>query len=100
MTNTNQDRVERLAAHWDANDAPDTTYTAVPEPVSDPMVVYSLRLPRAIADQLRQAAEDRGMRTGELAREWILERLQMGHHPTAADLAGKLETLAAQLRAS
>lgn len=100
MTNTNQDRVERLAAHWDATDAPDIDYTAVTEPVSDPMVVYSLRLPRAIADQLRQAAEDRGMPTGELAREWISGRLQMGHHPTAVDLAGQLETLAARLRSS
>lgn len=99
-TDNDQDRIERLAAHWDATEAPDSTYTPVGEPAADPMVVYSLRLPRAVADQLRQAAEVRGLRTGELAREWIIERLQMGHHPTATELAGQLETLAAQLRAS
>jgi len=100
MTESGQDRVECLAAHWDATEAPDAAYTQVTNPPADPMVVYSLRLPRELAAQLRQAAEVRGMRPTELAREWISERIKIGHHPTASELAGQLEDLAAQLRAS
>jgi len=92
--------VERFAAHRDATDATDASYTQVSNPAPDPMVMYSLRLPRELAVQLRQAAEARDMRPTELARDWISERIKMGHHPTTSELADQLEDLAAQLRAS
>lgn len=99
MMRMKQEQIEALAAKWDAQEAPDVEYTQVHEPAADPMVVYSLRLPRAVADQLRAAAERRGMRPAELAREWIAARLA-GDHPTNRELADQLEHLAQQLRAS
>lgn len=94
-----QEQIEALAAKWDVTEAPDAEYTQVAESPPDPMVVYSLRLPRAVADQLRVAAGQRGMRPAELAREWITVRLA-GDHPTTLELADQLEHLVQQLRAS
>ncbi len=103
MTESPQERVERLADHWDTHQAitgeGDWLTEVAP---SDPMVVFSLRLPKAVADQLREAATARSLKPTELAREWITSRLShpAEHHPAADTVAGQLEQLAAQLRAS
>jgi len=102
MTETPQDRIDRLAEYWDAHSAPAEGYQQVEAPPSEPMVVFSLRLPQSAAQQLRAAAEARGLKTTELAREWIMSRL---NHPaeynvSAATVASQLEQLAAMLRAS
>ena len=47
------------------------------------------------------AAAARGLKTTELAREWIIQRLSESeaHDPAVDAVAGQLERLAAQLRA-
>jgi hypothetical protein len=89
MNETPQERIERLAAYWDTHDAPTEGYEQVEQPAPDPMIVFSLRLPKAVTDQLR-------------AREWITQRLShpAEHSPTADTVAVQLEQLAAKLRAS
>lgn len=64
MMGKRQGQIEELAATWGATEIPDVAPEQVAEPASDPMVVYSLRLPRAVAARLRTAAERRGMRPG------------------------------------
>lgn len=44
-------------------------------PPRDPAQVYSLRMPVDRLEQLRQAAEDRGVNPSTLMRMWVLERL-------------------------
>lgn len=61
------------------------------------MVVYSLRLPQEVADRLRAAAAERGVRPAELAREWIVSRLS-DRAPDNRELADELEALARKLR--
>jgi hypothetical protein len=103
MGETPQEKIERLAQYWDTRSAPaGGIYGQVDRPAADPIVVFSMRLPREVADQLRKAADARGMGPTELAREWIAERLSRppGHSPAADAVAGQLEQLAAQLRAS
>jgi hypothetical protein len=41
----------------------------------DPAQVYSLRIPVAQIDELRQLAADKGVTPSALMREWVLERL-------------------------
>lgn len=103
MDETPQERIERLAEYWDTHSAPDDGgYVQVEQSTEDPMIVYSLRLPKEVADQLRAAAEARDLKATELAREWIIQRLShpSEHNSSADTVAGQLERLAAQLRAS
>ena len=102
MNETPQERIERLAEYWDTHSAPAEGYEQVEQPASDPMIVFSLRLPKTVADQLRVAAQSRDLKATELAREWITQRLShpAEHSPTADTVAVQLEKLAAQLRAS
>lgn len=103
MTETPQQRIERLAEYYDTHQGVTGEGDWLTEPApSDPMVVFSLRLPKAVADQLRAAAADRSLKTTELAREWITQRLTQPeeHDPTVDTVAGQLEQLAARLRAS
>ncbi len=102
MNETPQERIERLVAYWDTHSAPTDGYQQVVQPSLDPMVVFSLRLPKETADLLRAAAQVRGMKPTELAREWLSHRLNHPdeHDPATDVVAGQLEQLAAQLRAS
>lgn len=103
MTETPQQRIERLAEHWDTHEAVTGNGELLTEPeTQEPMIVFSLRLPKGVADQLRVAAETRDLKATELAREWICQRLShpSEHNPSADTVAGQLERLAAQLRAS
>lgn len=103
MEETEQDRIERLAEHWDTHQAITGEGEWLTEPApAGPMVVFSLRLPRPIAAQLRAEAAARGLKPTELAREWITQHLNDpgGHNPASDAIAGQLEALAARLRAS
>lgn len=103
MSETPQQRIDRLAEFYDTHQGVtgDGDWLTEPAP-TDPMVVFSLRLPKAAADQLRAAAAARSMKTTELAREWIVQRLSesQAHDPAVDAVAGQLEQLAARLRAS
>jgi aryl-alcohol dehydrogenase-like predicted oxidoreductase len=44
-------------------------------PPRDPAQVYSLRIPVAQIEELRQLAADKGVTPSALMREWVLERL-------------------------
>lgn len=103
MNETPQQRIERLAEHWDTHQGITGEGEWLNEPATkDPMVVFSLRLPKEVADQLRAAAAERELKPTELAREWIIQRLDHAseHNPSVDTVAVQLEQLAAQLRAS
>src|ERR1035441_6859356 len=44
-------------------------------PPRDPAQVYSLRIPVAQIEELRQLAADKGVTPSALMREWVLERM-------------------------
>jgi hypothetical protein len=44
-------------------------------PPRDPAQVYSLRIPMAQLEELRQLAADKGVTPSALMREWVLERM-------------------------
>lgn len=43
--------------------------------IENPMITTSLRLPRNVMEQLRAAAEERGIKVTALMREWLEQRL-------------------------
>jgi hypothetical protein len=47
-------------------------------PPRDPAQVYSLRIPVAQLEELRQLAADKGVTPSALMREWVLERMAAG----------------------
>ncbi|MGH3942698.1 MAG: CopG family antitoxin [Pseudonocardiaceae bacterium] len=51
------------------------------EPATEPMVTYALRLPKPVIDQIRDAAEVRGVKVSALMREWLQERLILESEP-------------------
>src|ERR1035437_10441798 len=55
-------------------------------PPRDPAQVYSLRIPVAQIEELRQLAADKGVTPSALMREWVLERM-------AAEKAGVPDAL-------
>lgn len=98
------DELDRLARHYDDTDAADEIAagrTVAPQP----MITTSLRLPRAVVDELRREAARRGVRYTSLLRE-IVERHVVGtfdEAPSSAALArleAKVDGLANELRAS
>lgn len=100
---TPREQIDRLADYFDTHDALDGSgYTLTEEPPTNPMVVFSLRLPQTVADQLRTAAAERGMTPTELARIWITDRLThpSEHSTDTTAIAQQLSQLAALLRAS
>jgi hypothetical protein len=44
-------------------------------PPREPAQVYSLRIPVARVEELRQLAADKGVTPSALMREWVLERM-------------------------
>jgi hypothetical protein len=72
-----QERLERLAEHYQSTDASADLDRAHYEGgvVAEPMVTTSLRLPKSIMDAVRGAADARKMRPTALMREWIERQL-------------------------
>ncbi|MGQ0778535.1 MAG: CopG family antitoxin [Pseudonocardiales bacterium] len=73
-----------LAEYYDSTDLTGHIEQATweePEPVTEPMVTYALRLPKPIIDQIRDAADARGVKVSALMREWLQERLILETEP-------------------
>lgn len=67
-------KIDAEAEAFEADPNPDAVqYVRHRRPPRDP--VYTLRLPRERIEQLRTAAEARGMDASTLARQWITEQL-------------------------
>jgi predicted DNA-binding protein len=68
----NRKQIEELAEYYDTHDTADEMDGGrVVEPLVDPMVVVSLRLPKHVVDQVRALAAERGVRPTALLREWV-----------------------------
>jgi hypothetical protein len=68
-------------------------------PPRDPAQVYSLRIPAAQLEQLRQLAADRNVTPSALMRQWVLERVaaEQAGLPDAFQLWQRLRELLARL---
>jgi predicted transcriptional regulator len=65
------------------------------------MVSRSVRFDRATVERLRAVADTRGVGITQMMRQWILDRLEAEEHGRRQDeIAGELERLARQLRAT
>jgi hypothetical protein len=74
------DRAESLAAvarqaERHADEVDDAPSYRRRHPPRDPAQVYSLRIPVAQLEELRQLAADQGVTPSALMREWVLERI-------------------------
>lgn len=80
----NPKQLHNLAEYYDTADLTEhierTTWEES-EPATEPMVTYALRLPKPVIDQIRDAAEVRGVRVSALMREWLQERLILESEP-------------------
>jgi uncharacterized protein YceH (UPF0502 family) len=98
------DELERLARHYEDTDAADEIAagrTVTPEP----MITTSLRLPRAVVDELRREAAGRGVRytalLREIAEQHVAQALEDGAGSAAlARLEAKVDGLAKEVRAA
>jgi CopG antitoxin of type II toxin-antitoxin system len=77
MNRMNREEAEKLAASFDEHDFSEEIENAelVDQPVTEPVIIVSLRLPKPVMDQVREAAKARGIRSTALVREWVEERL-------------------------
>jgi hypothetical protein len=66
--------IEHPTIDEDDDEATDDMYTSVPPP-RNPSQVYSVRIPVARLETLRQIAREQGIAPSALMREWVLERL-------------------------
>jgi hypothetical protein len=74
------ERIRQLADYYNNADLSENIEQAQweePEPASEPMVTYALRLPKPVIDRLRDAARQRGVKVSTLMREWLEERLTL-----------------------
>lgn len=94
---------QELAEFYDNTDL---TSLEPGEPVAvdtsrEPMVSRSVRFDRATVERLRAIADTRGVGITQMMRQWILDRLEAEEHGRRQDeIAGELERLARQLRAT
>jgi hypothetical protein len=94
---------QELAEFYDNTDL---TSLEPGEPVAvdtsrEPMVSRSVRFDRATVERLRAVADTRGVGITQMMRQWILDRLEAEEHGRRQDeIAGELERLARQLRAT
>ncbi|MEV6303538.1 hypothetical protein AB0M02_29300 [Actinoplanes sp. NPDC051861] len=89
----NDSQIAAAAAAFAAGDVRyDTSVTAVlpPAPDTEPMVPLGVRVPPALAQRVRAAAEQSGVPYSQLVREWI----ELG----LTDMAGDLTVSVAVLR--
>jgi len=80
----NPNQLHDLAEYYDTTDLTEHIEQATweePEPVTEPMVTYALRLPKPVIDQIRDAADTRGVKVSALMREWLQERLILETEP-------------------
>jgi hypothetical protein len=72
--------IDELREYYDTHDVTEGTTDAdwelIPADSSDVLVSTSIRLPKPLIDQVRERAEQAGMPTTALMRQWIIERLQ------------------------
>ena len=74
MITVARDKVDELAACYDEHDTTADLERAVPRepvPADEAMIVTSLRLPKPAMDQVRERAQERGVKPTALIREWV-----------------------------
>jgi hypothetical protein len=70
--------IERLRAYYDETDQSEALAHAVPEEsVTEVLVFTSIRLPKALMDQVRERAAEAGAPATALMRRWIADRLKL-----------------------
>jgi hypothetical protein len=72
------DSIEELADFWDTHDLSDyeDELAEVGEPVFEREKLVKVPLPLQEAEAVESLAKSKGLDSGNLIREWILERLQ------------------------
>ncbi len=98
-----EQELERLAEHYSVTDAAEEIASG--ENVTpEPMVTTSLRIPRAVVEELRREASEREMRYTALLREiaerHVTLRSKEPAEATLERLEAKLDGLAREFRAS
>lgn len=89
MTGPENENMDQVREHYDHTELPLSTLrrVAVNRP-GRPQEAFALRLPPEVVDELRVQAELRGMGVTQLAREWVVERLELERRrPGSADPA-------------
>jgi flagellar biosynthesis/type III secretory pathway M-ring protein FliF/YscJ len=73
----NTDSIEELARFWSCHDLTEfeDELEEVAEPVFDRETVVKIPLPSKEAEAIEELAQSKGLRTAELVRQWILERV-------------------------
>lgn len=69
-----EDKIDDLSAYYDERDTTAELERAVPRepvPADEVMIVTSLRLPKSVMDQVRERAQERGIKPTALIREWV-----------------------------
>ena len=71
------DSIQELAHFWDTHDLTEFEgeLEEVTEPLFDQDAVVNIHLPATEAAVLKRIANAKGMAEGDLAREWILQRV-------------------------
>lgn len=78
----NRKTIDDLAQHYDNHDTVrEMEGGDVHTPVTDPMVVVSVRLPKDTMDEVRAMASQQSTRPTALIRQWIEEQLAAGQEP-------------------
>jgi hypothetical protein len=77
MATSDRERLEQIAERYETGDASAELERADYDDstTAEPMVTTSLRLPKAVMDAVRAAADARGIRPTALMREWVEQHL-------------------------
>ena len=87
MTSQGHEGLDQVRDHYDRTELPLSSLrrVSVNRP-GRPQEAFALRLPPEVVEELRAQAEVRGIGVTQLAREWVIERLELERRrPSSAD---------------
>lgn len=93
---TNLSDIDEIAEYYETHDtAEEMEGGRLVPPLSDPMVVTSVRLPKGTLDQVRNEARHRGIGPTQLIRQWIEAALlrDVGDHRETVAVSELLDFL-------
>ena len=72
------DSIQQLAQFWDTHDLTDyeDQLEVVESPIFQRQAVVPIHLAEQEAEMVKELAQSKGVRSAELIREWVLEKLQ------------------------
>lgn len=100
---TKNSEMDEIAEYYETHDtASEMEGGRVVQPLSDPMIVTSVRLPKSTLDQIRNEAGHRGIGPTQLIRQWIEAALlrDVGDHRETVAVSELLEFLHQQRQTS